>query len=284
MNLYSNLKKGIKIWVYSNLHIALIAFLISMESNYFLGIPSDYKSPLFVFFSTLFIYNLGYYKTVLFYEKAQRDQAEWLKKHMTYWVFSILVSLIFVLYLFYSFSIQAQVIISILSIISFIYVIHDFSIANKRFSIRNIPYAKTFIVSSIWAMITTLPQIIDHGLLSDYYSWLPLIAERFLFIFPITLMFDIRDLKSDPDDLHTIPKLIGIKLTKSWAILSLCIGFYFYYKITPSLEGVLMMAILYLLMIVSVLLSSDKRSEFFYSAYFDGMIGLHALIVIYQFI
>jgi len=284
MKLLSNLKKGIKIWVYSNLHIALIAFLISMESNYFLSIPGDYKSPLFVFFSTLFIYNLGFYKTVLFYEKAQRDQGEWFKNHITYWIFSLLVSLIFILYLFSFFSTEAQGVIFILSIISFIYVIHDFSIANKRFSIRNIPYAKTFIVSSIWALVTTLPQVIDHSLLSDYYSWVPLIIERFLFILPITLMFDIRDLKSDPDDLHTIPKLIGIKLTKSWAILSLCIAFYFYYKITPSLEGVLLMSILYLVMILNVLSSSEKRSELYYSAYFDAMIGVHALIVISQFI
>lgn len=274
----------LKIWVYSNLHISLIAFLLSLETNYILGIEEDLKGPLLVFFSTLFIYNIGYYRSILFGVKAQRSQAKWMSLHFSYWTFSILISLLALLYLFSSFSIKAQILIGILSIISFIYIIHGITFFSREISIRNIPYTKTFIVSAVWAMITTLPQIIDHELFSYYHPWVFLLIERFLFIFPITLMFDIRDMDSDPETLQTIPRRIGIKNTKILAIFSLLIGYYFFYSTGMNTEGLILIALLYILMLLTVIKSSGSRSELFYSAWFDGMMGLHALFVIAQFL
>lgn len=274
----------LKIWVYSNIHIALIAFLLSLESNYLLGIQHDFKSPLFVFFSTLFIYNLGYYRAILFQDSAQRFHAEWMKLHVKYWVFSMLVSLIILLYLFSSFNRAAQYVIIFLSIISVLYIIHDLKFKGWKFSIRNIPYLKTFIVSSIWASITLLPQIFEYDLLYLKDQWSIMLLERFLFIFPIALMFDIRDLDSDPENLKTIAKSIGIRLTKIIAIISLLLGFYFYLKLPFGTGTNLLVGFLYVLMIISVLYSSKKREELYYSAWFDGLIGLHALFIIYQFL
>jgi hypothetical protein len=269
--------------VYSNLHISLIAFLLSLETNYILGIEEDLKGPLLVFFSTLFIYNIGYYRSILFGVTAQRSQADWMARHFSYWIFSILISLLALLYIFSSFSVESQFLIGILSIISFIYIIHGITLFSKKISIRNIPYLKTFIVSAVWAMITTLPQIIDHQLFSYYHPWLFLIIERFLFIFPITLMFDIRDMESDPESLQTIPRRIGIKNSKILAVFSLVLGYYFFYNTGMNTEGLILIAFLYVMMILTVIKSSGSRSELFYSAWFDGMMGLHAIFVIAQF-
>ena len=109
------------------------------------------------------------------------------------------------------------------------------------------------------------------------------LMERFFFILPITLMFDVRDMESDPMHLATIPRLIGVKGTKLLAILSLIIAFLFALQIEMYSEYLVEMILLYVMMFVSILASSRSRAEFFYSAWFDGLMGVHALIVILNF-
>jgi hypothetical protein len=283
MERQNDLKKVIEIWVYSNFHIALIAFLLSLESNYILGIESDFKGPFFVFFSTLFIYNLGYYQAILFKKPAQRFHAEWMIKHIKYWIFSMLLSLIAILYLFSSFSYNAKIVIIVLSLISFFYIIHGVKIGKVNVSVRNIPFLKTIIVSLVWSLITIVPQAIDHEIIETSNSILPLILERFLFVLSITLMFDIRDMQSDPDSLATIPRLIGVNFTKGFALIALGFSFYFLIEI-QMITPLFLMIIVFSLMLLSILFSSTKRQDLFYSAWFDGLMGLHAIFIIYSFI
>lgn len=269
-----------KIWVYSNIHIAVIAFLLTLESNYILGITRDFKSPLFVFFSTLLIYNLGYYRVILFKGEAQRDAADWMKRHNSYWIFSILISLLAIIYILSAFLVPTQIAIGILSLISFLYILHDVNIGGISLSIRNIPLLKIFIVSGIWMLITILPQLIEYDLFSHQSTWKTLMAERFFFILPITLIFDIRDIQSDPINLKTVPKLAGIPFTKGLAIFSVLIGYIFYYLLNfPILINGLMLA-LYLVMVIMIVFSNEERGELYYSGWFDGLMGVHALIII----
>lgn len=236
-----------------------------------------------MFFSTLLIYNLGFYRAVLFSDEAQRYHAEWMRKNRSYWVFSMLIALLAVLYLFSSFSHQAQLAIGALSLVSFFYIIHDINIYGFKLSIRNVPYIKTIIVSLIWALITVVPQLLDNNLIGEDIQWKVLLVERFLFILSITLMFDIRDINSDPEYLHTIPRLVGVRITKALAILFLFIGYVFLSKFDiPSYSKIAMLG-LYLIMGVTILYSDDKRSEYYYSAWFDGLMGVHAIIIIATF-
>ena len=76
--------------VYSNLHIALIAFVLSLETNVLFNVENLWTAPAFLFFTTLLIYNLGYYNAIFSSENSYRQQARWLKKHQIYWALSIL--------------------------------------------------------------------------------------------------------------------------------------------------------------------------------------------------
>ncbi len=265
--------------MYSNIHIALIAFLFSLETNYELGIGWDIKNPLFVFFSTLFIYNLGYYQAILFKKPPQRYHAEWMLKHITYWGFSMLLSLVFILYLFSSYTRETQLIIVLLSFISFIYIIHGIKIGKWKISIRSIPYVKTFIVSLVWAAITVLPQVIENDLLKDSTLWLPLLMGKLLFVLPIALMFDVRDIESDPEEFLTIPRAIGVKATKVLAVLSLFGAFYLFMQLPLSINPIYIMSV-YFLMLLSIVYSTPQRNELFYSAWFDSLMGIHAIVLI----
>lgn len=273
------MKNILKIGVFSNIFIAFIAFLLSLETNYIIGVPNDYKSPIFVFFSTLFIYNLGYYQAVLFDDLGQREASKWMKENRSYWIFSMLISLIVIAYIFSSYTLIVQLTILILTGISIAYVLHTVNLLGFQFSIRNIPMLKTMIVSAIWSLVTILPQVMDNELYENSV-YLLLLAERFFFILPITLMFDIRDHKSDPLALKTFPKIIGIFNTKVMAIFSLILAYVFLMQIDIANSIKLSMVIVYLLMLVTIIKSSDQRNELYYSAWFDGLMGIHALLVL----
>jgi hypothetical protein len=251
-----------------------------MESNFIFDIKDDLKSPLLVFFSTLFIYNLGYYRTILFNGEPQRGSAEWMKKHSSYWIFSILFSLLAIIYIFSSFSIKSQAIVGILSLFSFLYIIHEIKFTRFTLSIRSIPVFKLVLVSGIWMLVTILPQLVEHDLFESQVAWQTLMAERFLFILPITMIFDVRDMESDPIDLKTLPKLTSVAFTKGLAILSLALAYFFFYNLQfPSLIDIIML-LLYLAMLVTILYSKSSRGELYYSGWFDALMGLHALIII----
>ena len=238
---------------------------------------------LLVFFSTLFIYNLGFYRNILFGDEPQREHASWMRKNRTYWIFSLLSSLIVILYLYYSYSIEAKVFIAILSIISFLYIIHNISIFRIKISIRNIPFLKTIIVSIIWTLITIAPQVIESHLYTSDTPWINLLGWRFFFVLPITLMFDIRDINSDPERLKTIPRTLGSTWTKIIALLSLILALYFFLLMDFSAEIYFSIAIVYLLMIISIFNSDPKRGELYYSGWFDGLMALHSIIIISLF-
>jgi len=92
---------------------------------------------------------------------------------------------------------------------------------NKR--LRDFDYIKIFLVAIVWGVITVLMPILERT--TDLtLSHLLILLERMLFIFAITLPFDIRDLKIDAHiDVKTIPSIIGIGKTKKLALFCLII-------------------------------------------------------------
>lgn len=80
--------------------------------------------------------------------------------------------------------------------------------------IRNLSIVKIFIISFVWTLFILF--------FSDSERSFNNIITVFLFVFGITLAFDISDLKKDK--ITTIPKLIGVKATKLLAIVSLIVS------------------------------------------------------------
>lgn len=267
-------------WVYSNIHIALIAAALSLETNVLMGIKPIGIAPGFIFFATLVIYNLGYFKTIMSKEKSYREQARWMSTNRTYWIFSIMIGLIALLYFIAKFDFRGQLIFGVFGLITFVYILHDVNLFGKHFSIRNIPYIKVFIVALTWSVITIVPQLIDSNTSLSELKWEWLLFERFFFILSITLMFDVRDLFHDPKDLHTFPQSIGVLKTKWMSVFFLAvasIGLFNLELAKIQLFGVL---IIYMLTIFMVYKSEPDKDDIFYTGWFDGVIGLHALAII----
>jgi len=272
--------KIFRTWVYSNIHIALIAAALSLETNIILDVRPLGIAPGFIFCATLVIYNLGYFTAMFSTERSYREQARWMKANMIYWVFSIMIGLIGLIYLVTKFGLLGQLTFGVFGFITFIYVLHDVSLFGKHFSIRSIPYIKVFIVALTWSVITILPQIIDLETNLNELGWKWLLLERFFFILSITLMFDVRDLYHDPDKLHTFPQSIGVIKTKWMSVFFLVIASIGLINLDLAFNQLLGIAFVYMLTLFMIYRSQPDKDDIFYTGWFDGVIGLHALVII----
>lgn len=96
-----------------------------------------------------------------------------------------------------------------------------------KYRLRDFPFVKLFVVALVWAWATVyLPFVND---LKDYKNLSPFFIERLLFIFAITLPFDIRDLELDKiEKVKTLSASLGATYTISlsmtlliaWAVLA----------------------------------------------------------------
>ena len=272
--------KLFRFWVYSNLHIALIAAALSLETNVLLDVEPLFAAPVFIFFGTLLVYNLGYFPSVFSTKTPHRRQARWLKAHTAYWGFSILVASIGFFYSITQFSLTGQLLIAALGILTLVYVMHDIRLPGIRISVRNVPYLKVFIVAFTWAGITILPQL--SGNTEDFLSpaWILLFFERFFFILSITLMFDVRDMYQDPEKLRTFPQKLGIGRTKWLAIFFLGMALFFLLNIELSLYSLAAELGVYALTLWMIRKSRPGLDDIFFTGWFDGVMGLHALAII----
>jgi hypothetical protein len=87
-----------------------------------------------------------------------------------------------------------------------------------RFTIRDIPFLKIFIISFSWTYLTILIPAIINDIPFDYYL-ISNIFIRFLFVLAITIPFDIRDLNFDK--VITLPSSLGIENSKMISYISL---------------------------------------------------------------
>ncbi len=127
---------------------------------------------------------------------------------------------------------------------------------------------KIFTIAIVWAAVTVmLPLVNAHGLsaIHDTGLWWRF-AIRLVFIFAITLPFDIRDLENDEKiSVRTIPMVFGISRTLRFSLVLLAIygsvSLYFSPDImlgSGHMVGGLFTAGL-------VMLTHPKRSDMFYS-------------------
>jgi 4-hydroxybenzoate polyprenyltransferase len=176
---------------------------------------------------------------------------------------------------------QVQLALIIPALLSLGYVLPFFG---KKRRLRDFNQIKIYLIAGVWAFVTVVLPFIDSGHALSFAIIL-MIFERGIFVFAITLPFDIRDLEVDNHGaVKTIPAVIGIKKTKqlAYATLSLalalalanfCLNFY-------DLKILIGLAISYLSSAWLVSFSTPERHDYFYSGLMDGTMILQFLIVL----
>ena len=227
----------------------------------------------FVFFATLFVYNLIRLVNVnsIFYS-SESLRHEIINRFRTFFWIVCIVSCLLCFYFFVTISEYIFLPIIGLGFVSIIYGLPIYKSGFHLFRLRDIPGFKIFLIAFVWAYVTEgLPALINGEPL--YFLAL---FERFLFIFAITIPFDIRDVNYDASHLATIPQYFGINTAKWMALLAILsselILFYrFFFNNDLNLIGALAIYIAYEFSFLLIYRCNLYSKEMYFTFGVEGM-------------
>ena len=193
--------------VFSNFFVAFCVLSLTISSEVLLG-TINLRISQFVFFATLLTYN--FQRVVKLKQRQKQLKTDWQEENKTSTYFIMIISAIIILYYFYYFKPSTQIAIIFSGILSLLY----------PFRIRNIPFVKIFVIALVWTISTMLLLILENNILISQNLILHLSA-RFLFVFAISIPFDVRDLRFDDKKMKTIPIVFGERKAKLIGVMAL---------------------------------------------------------------
>lgn len=263
-------KKAAHLLLFGNIYVSAGAYFLVESTRiqcHLVQQPDLY--PLLVFFASLFVYNFQR----IFYRKDAETQQQsirrtWIGNHQGILILLSLIGMggVLILLFFLPFILFAY--LSPLLLLSLAYFV-------PGIKLRQHPWMKLFTLVSVWTIVTALvPLLLENRNLLEASSLFHLL-RRWLFIAAICLPFDIRDMHIDArDGVRTVPLVLNEKRTRylaTFMILLFCSLLFLEIKkglIAPCVFDVLL--ITSLLTTVIVMMSTSKRSEYFYVAGIDG--------------
>jgi len=276
------IKKIVDLILYGNLWIALGALLLCLQTQYIL--EDSWKCndlTAFVFFSTWLLYALhrivGILRLKDFLEIERYSVIARFRRHII--VYAILAGLGAIWY-FLQLTFLLKVAVVLPGFFSMAYVLPFFG---KKRRLRDFDQIKIYLVALVWAWVTVVLPAVYYG---HGFSWslVLMFVERTLFVFAITLPFDIRDLQVDGHSkVSTIPSEIGVKKANTLAILLLSIGLglAFINFALQYYSAIILFALMgsFISTAYLVYLSKPERHDYFYSGLMDGTMIFQGLLV-----
>lgn len=269
-------------YLYSSLHIALCAMAITAYS--YLTLPHhtlDFNYISFVGASTLLLYSLhriiGIKKSASYSEQGRFAIIIKYKSHL---IFYSIGSAIYCLYVYYNFDWNRRLHLIAPVILSLSYSLPIFY-EGKR--LRDFHWIKIFLVSICWAVITcTIPFYEVEGVHNGDIILMTL--ERALFIFAITIPFDIRDREVDSQtNVRTLATKYSNHKLKciSWLALIVAgvISILLYTQDIYSSITMTPVVLTYLISAYLVHLTNGSRSDYFFTGMMDGLMALPLILL-----
>ncbi|MEO1514944.1 MAG: UbiA family prenyltransferase [Bacteroidota bacterium] len=276
-------KPIIDLVLYGNFWIALCALCMYWQTQLLLGHQLEWDALAgFSLFGTLFLYAVhrivGISNLKEFFEVDRYHVIAYFRNHIRLYA---LIGLLGSLYYFFQLRLSTQLVLFLPSLLSLGYVIPF--IGNQRKRLRDMDFVKIYLVAIVWAWITVVLPLIEQSI-PFQPALVLMVLERALFIFAITLPFDIRDLEVDAfGKVKTIPAVLGEKRSRrlaqfsllicvALAVLQFSMGHY-------PLKAMLGMGLAYALTAWLIQLSNSQRHDYFYSGLMDGSMIFQFLLV-----
>jgi 4-hydroxybenzoate polyprenyltransferase len=274
-------KKVTDVVLYSSLFIAACAFGLVAQTYMLVGQEVSWRVAGMLFFATLFLYNLesllpGQVRPPLLLTEKKR----WLVTHQPLMRWVALVAGGITLWLFLGGApVYPLWFLLHLLLISVLYTIPVASRKYRLLPLRKVPFLKVFLVAYVWAALTVLLPLLYLGreVFAPEPFWM--FVRRFLFIFALALLFDIRDFTKDKAlDTYTFPVVLGIPFTKG---LSLIVMFVFMLLAPIYTHAAEALALLLsgLVSAAVIIYAHEDRSEYYFGSLADGMMLFQFLLV-----
>jgi 4-hydroxybenzoate polyprenyltransferase len=282
-DLIKPIKAFIDLVLYSNLWIALSALAMSAQTQLLL-LGRILLTPLlgFVFFATLFLYALhriiGLQRAVPFQQSGRYFVIRKFKIHIT--IYAVLSGLL-TTYFFFLMPFWLQLACLAPSLLALGYVAPLFG-GTRR--LRDFHYVKIFMIAIAWSWITVWLPASELHLSGQLPVWI-MAFERALFIFAITIPFDIRDLEVDAfNKVKTLPAVLGIRnarwLAQAALLLSLSLVALNTFTSAYSLYTGFALSVSIFLAGLLVYFSGRIKHDYYYTGLVDGSMFFQAAGVI----
>ncbi len=267
------LRAAIRLYAFSNMHMSLCAALFVGSSFLIADSAISKHYILFVFSGTFLIY--CFHRLIGLRRIGRPFPSErhsiFLPSNRSFYVLLTGAALLGI-YCFWQLDPSYRQHLLWPCLISLLYIVPAFG--SKR--LRDFDFIKIFCIAFVWSYLFCIPLFVH-----DVEYSTSILFEKAFFIFALTIPFDIRDREADRSErLRTIGNTLAWKsaITFSFACLLACsaIAIALY---AGKIYALPQLTVLVLSYIVSALLiaKSKCRSEFYYLAYLDGMIGLQGV-------
>ena len=265
----------IRFFINSNIWVAFCITGLGLSSEILLG-AMNLKVSKFIFFSTIFAYN--FQRLVRFSKGHDHTYKDWFEMNRRLIYLIMFLSATVCAYLFFEFKLITQKAVLLIGILSALY----------PFFLRKIPLAKIFIISFVWTFSIMMLLVFENNIpISQNIIWQ--FVSLYLFVFSITIPFDIRDIDYDKQNVVTIPLFFEVRRSKKIAIFSLLIcviiSFFLYIKMVLIMPHLLALIFLYILASILILKSDKKNRKTYFSFWVESLSVLsYFLLVISELI
>lgn len=250
-----------------------------METNLLLHFPlNTFTFYCFVFGATLAQYNLHYLVKATAVDNSQR--LAWSLTNKNLHKILLAIGIILILFSFFSFRLHHFFILAVLGAIAFLYSFPVIPFGRKK-RIKDYGFLKIITLALLWTLVTVWFPVNSQPIATGIFVFV--FFKRFVFMFVLCLLFDIRDIEIDNEEkINTLAVILGRKksfllsyiLIILFLILSICQ--YFYLPEKGILIAMLLSAIA---TFFTVEATKKTNSDFVYLAGIDGMMLLQALLV-----
>jgi 4-hydroxybenzoate polyprenyltransferase len=272
-------RKAWEFILFGSIFIASCAVAFCIETNILLGLPLNHFSfYCFVFGATLVQYNLHYLvKTI-----AVKDSVRlaWSQRNKTIHFILLALGIILIIFSFFSFHLKHFIVLLCLGCVAFLYSFPFLPFGKKR-RIKDYGFLKIITLALLWTLVTVWFPV--NNMPYDQYLFLFVFVKRFVFMFVLCLLFDVRDIEIDSKEkINTLAVMIGKRKAYSVSYLLLIVfvifsfAQYFYLPQTGFLIAMLISAIV---TYVTIEFTKKNNSDFIYLAGIDGMMLLQATLV-----
>ena len=274
-----------KFLVYSNLFISIAALVACWSTEILLfGSFSVDKIDFFVFFATLSSYNLHRIVALNNPNNKHKEVIKWSHSNLMVIYFLFGFGALACLILFWGLSPLIQIYLLVLGALTLFYSV-PFLFFSRFKSLREINGLKIFLIAFVWMFATVVLPITEKVFLINSDVTFYLCLERFLFIFLITIPFDIRDSNQDKlENIKTLPLILGVNGSKYFGY---CIGVLLfgllamYHPLLEDSSMVIPMVLTYLVSLFLLFKSDENASDNFFLFFVDGTVVLLFLLLVF---
>ena len=278
--------KALKLLIHSNIYISLAAVALTLATQIQLDMELQWHPYLFlIFFATLFEYNLHRLITILTNRDALKSEKHsWVSGNLNLFYLLMLFSVLGFLIAVFNAKLRVLLTLAPIAGLTLFYSTPISKGVKGLFRLRQIPFLKIFLIAFVWSSVTILLPVMYSDIHYNAWHIILMITERFLFIFAITIPFDIRDMEVDRlSGLQTIPLQIGVEKSLFVGGISLVVFWVvstIHYMVMGQVFLVFAYSLTFAVTMVCLLNRKIQKYPLYHYAVLDGTMLLFGLLVI----